>query len=329
MGPTEPEDCPGPDRPGWRGPLETARLRLRSPRNEDAERVSALLSDWRIVGPAAKIPHPFGISDARDFFAQAAKDTSQGKGFAYLIEDRARSLVIGGIGATIDGGVADLGYWIDRTDWGKGFATEALRRIVRMVFGRFGASSVKASVMSGNLPSRRVLEKCGFAIDAASSPSQPANEERFEPDIFKLSREAWKRQGEGKPILFVVAAALIDSDNRVLLARRPPDKSMAGLWEFPGGKMQSGETPEAALIRELNEELGIDVSESCLAPITFASHDYDTFHLVMPVFACRKWRGAIQPREGQIVAWVRHANLADYPMPPADIPLVAMLGNWL
>lgn len=130
-------------------------------------------------------------------------------------------------------------------------------------------------------------------------------------------------------VVLVSAAALIDPDGRVLLAQRPEGKSLAGLWEFPGGKVEPGESPELALIRELKEELGIDTWKSCLAPLTFASHSYDDFHLLMPLFACRKWDGIVRGQEGQRLAWVRAENLGDYPMPPADIPLIAILRSWL
>jgi len=133
----------------------------------------------------------------------------------------------------------------------------------------------------------------------------------------------------GLPLVLVSAVALIDADDRILLTRRPPGKAMAGLWEFPGGKLHEGETPEAALIRELREELAIDTHESCLAPIAFASHSYADFHLLMPLFVCRVWRGVPQPREGQELAWVRLRDMAQYAMPPADAPLVAMLRDVL
>lgn len=137
------------------------------------------------------------------------------------------------------------------------------------------------------------------------------------------------KQGASVKVILVSAVALIDVDGRVLLAKRPEGKSMAGLWEFPGGKVEPGETPEAALIRELHEELGIDTWKSCLAPLTFASHAYDDFHLLMLVFACRKWQGTPQSRENQELAWVRAKDLRNYPMPPADLPLIPVLRDWL
>ncbi|MBC7675819.1 MAG: (deoxy)nucleoside triphosphate pyrophosphohydrolase [Rhodoferax sp.] len=130
-------------------------------------------------------------------------------------------------------------------------------------------------------------------------------------------------------IILVSAVALIDTDGRVLLAQRPEGKSLAGLWEFPGGKVEPGESPETALIRELKEELAIDTFTSCLAPLTFASHAYPDFHLLMPLFACRKWQGIATGVEGQKLAWVRPNDLRNYPMPPADLPLIPILRDWI
>ncbi len=130
-------------------------------------------------------------------------------------------------------------------------------------------------------------------------------------------------------LLLVVAVALVDADGRVLISQRPDGKALAGLWEFPGGKLEDGERPEAALIRELKEELGIDVAESCLAPLTFASHAYPDFHLLMPLYVCRRWKGQVAAQEGQAIKWVRPKSLRDFPMPPADIPLIPHLEELL
>lgn len=130
-------------------------------------------------------------------------------------------------------------------------------------------------------------------------------------------------------LILVVACALVDPDGRVLIAQRPEGKPMAGLWEFPGGKMEAGERPEQTLIRELAEELGVTVEEPCLAPLTFASHRYETFHLLMPLYVCRRWNGIVAGREGQATRWVRPSRLRDYPMPPADEPLIAHLVDLL
>jgi 8-oxo-dGTP diphosphatase len=135
--------------------------------------------------------------------------------------------------------------------------------------------------------------------------------------------------GNGTPLLLVVAVALIDPDRRLLVAQRPAGKTLAGLWEFPGGKVEPGERPEETLIRELEEELGITVREPCLAPLTFASHAYESFHLLMPLYVCRRWEGFVTPREGQNLRWVKAADLRELEMPPADEPLIPFLMDLL
>lgn len=138
-----------------------------------------------------------------------------------------------------------------------------------------------------------------------------------------------RKDSEGGTVLLVAAVAMIDGDDRILMTKRPEGKHLAGTWEFPGGKVREGETPEATLVREVQEELGVDIAESCLAPFTFASHAYDDFHLLMPLYLCRIWRGIVQGRESQALKWARVADMPDLPMPPADEPLVAMIRDFL
>ncbi|MFK0385463.1 8-oxo-dGTP diphosphatase MutT [Agrobacterium sp. NPDC090273] len=135
--------------------------------------------------------------------------------------------------------------------------------------------------------------------------------------------------GAERKILLVAACALLDRDGRILLAQRPEGKSLAGLWEFPGGKVEQGETPEETLVRELEEELGVSTKVACLAPLTFASHTYETFHLLMPLYVCRRYEGIPHGREGQAIKWVKPQALRDYPMPPADEPLIPFLQDLL
>lgn len=160
-------------------------------------------------------------------------------------------------------------------------------------------------------------------VETMSKADSPGNPDRTNnPDRANIADPQ-------RPVILVSAVALVDADGRVLLARRPAGKSMAGLWEFPGGKIEAGETPEAALIRELDEELGIDTAESCLAPLSFASHAYEDFHLLMLVYVCRKWNGTPRQLEGNELTWVRPARLRDYDMPPADLPLIPVLQDLL
>ena len=189
-----------------------------------------------------------------------------------------------------------------------------------------------------NLASFKVLRRIGFREVGTGVRTSLTNREEHTVIVFEATRDDIFGRPEAtpdadnpgaKPLLLVAACALVDSDGRVLLARRPEGKKMAGLWEFPGGKLNPGETPEAALIRELKEELGIDVAAACLAPFAFASHDYEGFHLLMPLFVCRRWRGIPTPRENQTLAWVRAAKLTEYEMPPADKPLVPLLRDFL
>lgn len=312
---------------GWHGqPLDAARLRLRRLEASDAPAMAALAGDWDVARWTAQIPHPYDIKAAQDFVARAQASADA---HIFAIETRLDGVLVGCCGFGHHWGPNEIGYWIGRPHWGRGYAAEALRRMLRLCFRNFALDAVGAEILPDNAASRRVLEKLGFAAAGTVERDLPARGRSAVLDRLVLERKVWERQQAAKPMLLVAAVAMVDVDGRVLLARRPDGKSMAGFWEFPGGKVQQGEAPEAALVRELEEELGVDVRESCLAPLAFASHDYDTFHLLMPLYVCRTWKGAVRPREGQGLVWVRPARLSDYPMPPADVPLVAVLRDWL
>ena len=218
-------------------------------------------------------------------------------------------------------------------------ATEAAKRLTSWGFANLTLDRIVAEVTEDNDASRAVLRRMGFRDVGTGTRESLTTGDTHIVTVFEATRddifgrpEAPPRDvasPDAKPLLLVAACALVDVDGRVLLARRPEGKKMAGLWEFPGGKMNPGETPEAALIRELKEELGIDVAAACLAPFAFASHDYEGFHLLMPLFVCRRWNGTPTPREKQTLAWVRAAKLAEYEMPPADKPFIPLLRDFL
>lgn len=309
--------------------MDTARLRLRRMTREDADVVACLLDDWDVVRNTSNIPFPYDLGKACEFIAKVETETAEGRAVVFAVEDRLERRLVGCVGCSFEAGRAEIGYWFGHAVWGRGYASEALARCLRLLFDNFAIDAAWASVLPGNKASRRVLDKAGFVFEQSRRVEMPARGVTEDLDFLLLDRASWLSARRRRPTLLVAAAALIDVDGRVLLAQRPPGKSMAGQWEFPGGKLQTGETPEAALVRELKEELGIDVSQSCLAPLAFASHDYDSFHLLMPLYACRRWLGMPSPREGQTLAWVAPSRLGDYPMPPADVPLVAQLRDWL
>jgi 8-oxo-dGTP diphosphatase len=315
--------------PRVRLPIVAARLRLRALSEADIPALGELAGDAEVSRYTAVIPHPYGEDDARAFLAESARVLASGRGVNLAVERIAEPGLIGCVGISVSDGGAEVGYWIGRPFWGQGFASEAVGAVLPAAFEGFAAPEAFAEVMAANPASFRVLEKAGFLRvgEGTGCRGRCAGA----PVVrYALGREAWAaRRAAPLPVVLVAAVALVDKDGRVLLAERPPGKTMAGLWEFPGGKVRGSETPEAALIRELKEELAIDVAERCLAPFTFASHRYDDFHLLMPLYVCRVWDGIVQPLEGQRLAWVRPARLADYPMPPADRPLVAMLRDFL
>jgi 8-oxo-dGTP diphosphatase len=320
-----------PDPSCWTGGVPSAallarNLRLRPPVEADAEALSKAGDDPEIAKQMAELPSPFPLEAARAAIARAAGAAAENRAFAFGIERIRDGALLGVIELRRDETGGEITLWLGRDFWGRGFATEALNRLARFAFQGLGLGELRARVLPANAASARVFIKAGFA-ERGTVACGPGG--AYQARLFALSRDAWAARHAARPLVLVAAVALVDADGRVLVARRPEGKDMAGLWEFPGGKVGAGEMPEAALIRELAEELSLDVRESCLAAVACASHDYDEFHLLMPLFACRVWKGVPAAREGQELRWVAPARLADFAMPPADAPLVSLLRDLL
>ncbi len=322
--------------------LSTERLLLRPPVPRDAEQLHRLVNDWAVVRMLSNLPFPYPRTLTDEWIASTVQQRERGTGYHLVIagHEDGEELVIGCVGLRLDlaPGSANLGYWVGRRFWGHGVATEAASRVARWALANLPVARLEAHVAEDNPASAAVLRRAGLREVGHGRESFLARGGEHPVIRFQATREdlfgavetpAATEAPAAKPLLLVAACALIDIDNRVLLARRPEGKKMAGLWEFPGGKLNPGEAPEQAVIRELKEELGIDVAEACLAPFAFASHDYARFHLLMPLFLCRRWKGSPKGLEGQALAWVQPARLSDYDMPAADKPLVPLLRDFL
>ena len=308
-------------------PIVTARLVLRRLVPGDASDVTRLVNDYSVAGNLARVPFPYREQLALDWIASAGEQIDSGD--AYHLAITRDGALVGCIGLTLKrNALPEIGYWIGRKFWKQGLAREAAAALLDWAEQKLGVKEVEASALTDNLASQAVLRHLGFE-DQGPGVQQFLSRNRNMPVILFKRVAQPPKPAAPKPMLLVVACALVDSDGRILLAQRPEGKQLAGLWEFPGGKLNEGETPEAALIRELREELSIETKESCLSPLFFASHSYEKFHLLMPLYICRKWQGRVSSAEGQALAWVRPEKLADYPMPPADIPLVALLRDFL
>ncbi|MBU6424762.1 MAG: 8-oxo-dGTP diphosphatase MutT [Rhodospirillales bacterium] len=316
--------------------LRTSRLTLRPLHGDDVAAFHRLINDWDICRRVPDAPFPYPESQAQEWIQAAARDREAGRAEQFAIEETPTGTLVGCIGLKLskDRKSAELGYWIGRPHWRQGFALEAARRLADWAFASLPIAQLHAVVASDNDGSLAVLRHLGFEQTGKGHrvfSCRPG--EKLPVKHFTLAREASYAAepvaAQKSATLLVVAAALIDAKGRVLLARRPEGKKMAGLWEFPGGKLEPGETPEAALARELREELGLETDPKDFAPFVFASHAYETFHLLMPVFLCRRWKGEPRGREGQKLAWVAPEDLAEYPMPAADRPLIPMLRDFL
>lgn len=317
--------------------LRTPRLILRPLCNEDVPAFHKLINDWEICRRVPDAPFPYPARQAQEWVEAAALGRALGTTAQFAIIEARSELLVGCVGVRLakDRQEAELGYWIGREYWRKGFALEAGQRLVDWAFAELSLARITAVVAADNDGSVAVLERLGFVQTGQGHrifSCRPG--EKLPVRHFTLARDVPKSlsdiaTSQKANTVLVVAVALIDRDGRILLARRPEGKKMAGLWEFPGGKIEPGETPEAALARELREELGIETDPNDFAPFVFASHAYEAFHLLMPVFLCRRWVGEPQGREGQRLAWVAPQDLAEYPMPAADRPLIPMLRDFL
>ena len=321
-------------------PIATERLLLRPLRLDDAEAIHRLVNDWEVVRMLSHLPFPYPRELADRWIASTLEQIERGSGYHLAItgQERGREMLIGCIGLRLDikPRVGNVGYWIGRRYWGHGVATEAAARLARWALANLDLDRLEAHVAVDNPPSASVLRRAGFREVGTGMEAFLARGGKHPVIRFEATRDDLFDKPDHDPapesgakLLLVAACALIDPDSRILLTKRPEGKSLAGLWEFPGGKLHPGEAPEEAVIRELGEELGIDVAHNCLAAFAFASHRYPKFHLLMPLFLCRRWSGRPEGREGQALAWVRPEKLADYPMPPADRPLIPLLRDFL
>lgn len=300
-------------------PLATERLLMRPISQEDAPEIARLLNNLNVSKTLARVPYPYSLQDAHHFISLKIQEMKEGQPVVVLtILDRTNHQFMGLI--SIENGT--IGYWLGEPCWGKGFMKEAAKAFVHFLFDMCGIPEFEISAIPSNLGSVRIIEGLGCTPTEQKKVFTPALQETQLSQYYKLTQEDYWARYEALtvPILWVSAAALL-KDGQLLVAERPQGKSMAGVWELPGGKIEEGETPERPLARELHEELGITVDPHNLKPLTFASYRYEKFHLVMPFFTLTQWEGELHSKENQRLAWIHYQDLIHYPTPAADIAL--------
>lgn len=297
-------------------PIATERLTLRPLQKRDEVLMSHLLNDKDITERLQRVPHPYALQDAETFIAYAHRSMAEGNCVILAIVRRSDQQFMGIISSE-----GELGLWLGKPYWGQGYGAEAMGALVHFCFHVLKQKELKASAFKTNTASRRIFEKLRFREVGTKEASSRAFEGTREAVCYAFSCHDFitRYHAVKRPLVWVVAAVLINEKGEMLISERPQGKALPGVWELPGGKMEPGETPEISLIRELQEELGIQVREEDLEPLTFASYRYDTFHMIMPLYLCHKWEGAPHGVEGQNLRWVTYADLATTPLPAADI----------
>ena len=321
--------------------FQTDRLRLRKLTSEDLPLLNEIWSFKEVAEWSKSIPHPLPEGFAEAYLNKKLSAGVQGSFVSYILETKEKNEAVGYADLIFEESeeIPEVSFFMHPNHHGLGLMSEAVSNLIALAFDHYEFKQICAYARVENVASQKLMAKLGFVCEREFLDNESVRGEemirRFilSKDSFDAVRLSVGCAGANGPQLeiptvLVSAVILVDRDNRILLAQRPEGKSMAGLWEFPGGKVEVGETPETALVRELEEELGISTKNSCLAPFTFASHSYLKFHLLMPLFICRIWDGTPQPKEGQKLAWVRANQLKNYPMPPADEPLIAMIRDF-
>ncbi len=316
---------------------------LRLIQKEDLKSIHNYINDWNVAKMLSNVPFPYPLDLLEKWIDSIIQQKKEGRSYHFAIIDSTSSAktIIGCIGLSLNLAEqsAKIGYWIGQKYWGQNIATKTLTRLITWALTNLNINYIHATAADDNLASISVLKKCNFQPFGRGKEKFLAQATELPVSYFLLQREdicpnttnltSFTTKNKDKKILLVVAAALIDIEGQLLLARRPEGKSMAGMWEFPGGKVETGETPEAALIRELKEEINVNISKSCLAPFTFASYDYPDFHLLMPLYVCHRWKNEPMPKENQQLAWVTSAELDQYLVMEADKRFIPLLKDLL